>query len=94
MMTKMSQGVSVDRIRFSPVKPVDEFIYVLLFYECFTCILTFVTQPLSLQSMLSGALAPEAPVKRDGALWRLVGGVSVAKDCRISSAVCEREDNN
>lgn len=54
-----------------------------------TCILTLVTQPLSLQSRVSGTSAPEAPAKGDGALCRSVGGLSVARDCEISSGVYE-----
>lgn len=59
----------------------------------FTWYLTLVTQPLSLQSTVSGTSAPDAPAKGDGALWMSVGGLSVAKDCRISSGVCEEVNN-
>lgn len=63
------------------------------YFLFFTCILTLVTQPLSLQSTVSGTSAPDAPAKGDGALWMSVGGLSVAKDCRISSGVCEEVNN-
>lgn len=33
----------------------------------------------------------DAPAKGDGALWMPVGGLRVAKDCRISSSVYEEE---
>lgn len=58
-----------------------------------TCILTLVTQPFCLQSTLSGKSAPDALTKGAGALWMSVGGVSVAKDCRISSGVCQEATN-
>lgn len=58
----------------------------------FTCILTLVTQPLCLQSTVSGTSEAVVHERSDGALWRSVGGVSVAKDWRISSGVCEEVD--
>lgn len=60
----------------------------------FTCILTLVTQPFSLQSMVSGMPEPDAPAKGDGALWMSVGGVRLAKNCMISSSVYEKENGN
>lgn len=60
----------------------------------FTCILTLVTQPFSLQSMVSGMPEPDAPAKADGALWMSVGGVRLAKNCRISSSVYDKENTN
>lgn len=52
-----------------------------------TCFFTLVTKPLSLQSTVSGKLAPSEVTKTDSALWRSEGGVSVVRDGRISSAL-------
>lgn len=56
-----------------------------------TCILTEVTQPFSLQSIESGALAPDVPKKDNGSLLMSAGGVSVPNDCWISSSVYDEE---
>lgn len=60
----------------------------------FTCILTLVTQPFSLQSMVSGMPEPDPPAKGDDDLWMSVGGVRLAKNCMISSSVYEKENAN